>query len=302
MPQRIRRGELDHHLDRRRGETMQQHLELTRGHRSRNSDDEEENFDQDHDMDDGQAGPSEFFDQYVLKGELEFDTKPFKHRVLVWVGFKKVLFFPICWDWWLARISPVRYAVGCTLYVLQAVLTLLYLDSGLPGCSPASCGSYSSSHSIVQMEVILPLVIMTVFAMGYGTVVAATGWDVMRNPSGSDTSQSVLTDDDTHIDNDVDVDVEDEDCVLEDEDEIDDRAEQADATGSGGGPVAAVNGGDQPRRQCSKSPDQRNCRRKAGALRRKLGVVRGRHNNKRSHPIPARVRAPAGAVGGRRRE
>ena len=39
------------------------------------------------------------------RSAVSFNTKPFKHRALVWIGFKKVLLFPFCWDWWLARVS-----------------------------------------------------------------------------------------------------------------------------------------------------------------------------------------------------
>lgn len=44
---------------------------------------------------------------------VSFNTKPFKHRALVWIGFKKVLLFPLCWDWWLARVSACVHSVTC---------------------------------------------------------------------------------------------------------------------------------------------------------------------------------------------
>ena len=41
---------------------------------------------------------------------VSFNTKPFKHRALVWIGFKKVLFFPFCCKWWLSRVRYIKRA------------------------------------------------------------------------------------------------------------------------------------------------------------------------------------------------
>lgn len=39
---------------------------------------------------------------------VSFNTKPFKHRELVWIGFKKVLLFPFCWNWWMVRVRDSK--------------------------------------------------------------------------------------------------------------------------------------------------------------------------------------------------
>ncbi|CAM9270472.1 unnamed protein product, partial [Ectocarpus sp. 13 AM-2016] len=71
--------------------------------------------------------PTEYFDLNVLKGAVSFNTKPFKHRALVWIGFKKVLLFPFCWSWWLARIPRLQFFLGCALYVLHNACAWLYV-------------------------------------------------------------------------------------------------------------------------------------------------------------------------------
>ncbi|CAM9572851.1 unnamed protein product [Choristocarpus tenellus] len=235
------------------------------------------------------AAPSEFFDLDVLKGAVSFDTKPFKHRALVWVGFKKVVFFPMCCQWWLARISPLRYAVGCVLFILQVTLALLYFDRSLPGCSPTSCGTFGSPN-IVQMEVILPLVISAVFGVGYGSVVAAAGWEALRNPAGSDTAPSVTT----------------EECEEEDEEEEDEEDQEEDddeANGGGGGPASLAKLDDRQRRgHGTRSPDvrpsgMRRRERKGNASRHESGL-RVLHPEVRRVETTTRGARPERAEGG----
>eukprot|EP00903_Cladosiphon_okamuranus_P014717 g13637.t1 len=143
--------------------------------------------------------PTDYFDLNVLKGAVSFNTKPFKHRALVWIGFKKVLLFPFCWNWWLARIPRVQFFLGCTLYVLHNACAWLYVRGCLPPprsrsplpltLSPWAGASMGDNH-VTHVEILLPYVIGCLFGIGYGSVVAAGGWEALRVPSthGSTTS------------------------------------------------------------------------------------------------------------------
>ncbi|CAM9326436.1 unnamed protein product [Ascophyllum nodosum] len=126
-----------------------------------------------------QRSDGEYFDLNVLKGAVCFDTKPFKHRALVWIGFRKVLLFPFCWSWWLSRISRTRFLVGCALYTLHNLCTWLYIRGCLSRYSSQSPTWSSSGCRVVQdmrvtqVEIFLPYVIAALFGIGYGSVVAA---------------------------------------------------------------------------------------------------------------------------------
>ncbi|CAM9990392.1 unnamed protein product, partial [Ectocarpus sp. 8 AP-2014] len=140
--------------------------------------------------------PTEYFDLNVLKGAVSFNTKPFKHRALVWIGFKKVLLFPFCWSWWLARIPRLQFFLGCALYVLHNACAWLYVRGCLPPAqwrlqqqpSWGGLGAEGGNH-VMHVEILLPYVIGFLFGIGYGSVVAAGGWEALRVPADpSDTA------------------------------------------------------------------------------------------------------------------
>ncbi|CAM9147479.1 unnamed protein product, partial [Scytosiphon promiscuus] len=113
--------------------------------------------------------PTDYFDLTVLKGAVSFNTKPFKHRALIWIGFYKVLLFPLCWDWWLARISRLQFFAGCALYFLHNACAWLYVRGCLPpprSRAPASWGGRSEEGFYdLRVEILLPYVIGLLFGV-----------------------------------------------------------------------------------------------------------------------------------------
>lgn len=61
------------------------------------------------------------------------NTKPFKDRVLVWIGIRKVLFFPFNREWWLTRVS--KGIVDGTSYTYTPV------HRACISSSPSECGT-----------------------------------------------------------------------------------------------------------------------------------------------------------------
>ncbi|KAG5193036.1 hypothetical protein JKP88DRAFT_291734 [Tribonema minus] len=86
----------------------------------------------------------------------------------------KMLAFPFNWRWWRARISARKFAGGSLLYAAQAISLYAYAARAYPGCG----GAFPSAigpQQVVYMHAVLPVLLLLILAVGYGSMVAAAG-------------------------------------------------------------------------------------------------------------------------------
>ncbi|CAM9179423.1 unnamed protein product [Ectocarpus sp. 4 AP-2014] len=92
----------------------------------------------------------------------------------------------------ISQISRLQFFVGFALYVLHNACAWLYVRGCLPPAqwrpqqqqqpSWGGLGAEVGNH-VMHVEILLPYVIGFLFGIGYGSVVAAGGWEALRVPA-----------------------------------------------------------------------------------------------------------------------
>ncbi|CAB1117302.1 unnamed protein product [Ectocarpus sp. CCAP 1310/34] len=92
----------------------------------------------------------------------------------------------------ISQIPRLQFFLGCTLYVLHNACAWLYVRGCLPPAqwtlqqqqqpSWGGLGAEGGNH-VMHVEILLPYVIGFLFGIGYGSVVAAGGWEALREPA-----------------------------------------------------------------------------------------------------------------------
>ena len=136
----------------------------------------------------------------AIKSFSSYHTKPLpEDPELLWVVFRRTLFFPLCRQWWTSdtewpnkpAISQFRFFTSSLIYFLHALACVLYLTKQFAHCDKAR----------LRWDIYLPIVILVVFSAGHAQVVSCTTArpnreDCAEAESDSDSDGSSGDDDD----------------------------------------------------------------------------------------------------------